>query len=105
MYLYIWEYRVRQDARDGFLEHYGPGGIWAALFGRGEGYHGTELLCDRDDPLRFLTVDRWASRAHHAAFVAAHREAFDALDQRCERLTESERLIGEFALVSDAGPD
>lgn len=104
-YIYLWEYRVRPDAVEAFLGHYRPDGSWAALFGRGAGYLGTELLCDRDDPRRFMTLDRWRSRDDHAAFVAAHREEFDALDRRCERLTESERLIGEFALVPDAGPD
>lgn len=96
MYVYLWEYRVAPGQVDTFLGHYGPQGSWARLFRDAPGYLGTDLLRDRDDASRFITVDRWASASDHAAFLEARCEAYTALDVECESLTQSEVLIGRF---------
>ncbi len=96
MQVILWEFRVRPEAVGRFLEQYGPSGSWAALFKRGEGYLGTELLGDPADPARFVTIDRWQSREARERFLGHFGEAYAALDHACEALTLSERLLGEF---------
>lgn len=92
----VWEYRVRPEAVDAFLGHYAPAGSWATLFAHAEGYLGTDLLRDRGEPTRFLTIDRWRAAADLEAFRAGFAREYEALDQRCEALTLEERLVGEF---------
>src|SRR5262245_35723131 len=93
-FAYVWEFRVRADRLADFTRTYGPSGEWVALFRRSPAYLRTELLRDERDPQRFLTVDHWRSRADWSAFREAHKADFDALDRRCEEMTEAERLIG-----------
>ena len=101
-YTYIWEYRVRPERVDAFLEAYGPNGSWARLFRESSGYVRTELYRDRANPLRFVTVDYWDSRESWEEFRAEHAEVFERLDAACEAYTTDEREIGTFELV--AGP-
>lgn len=96
MYVLLWQYRVRPGSEEHFLEHYGPSGSWARLFGRSEGYLGTDLLRDSERASDFVTVDRWESEAHQQAFLRAFKAEYAALDTECEALTESERLIGRY---------
>ena len=108
MFVYVWEYLVLPERVDEFVAHYGHDGAWVRLFQGSAGYEGTELVRDRRDPTRFLTVDRWASHASHAAFLQERGEEFVALDARCENLTRSETLIGHFEAVGAghaAAPD
>ena len=98
-YPYIWEYRVEPAHVDEFVAAYGPEGDWAELFRKHAGYIGTELLRDRESPDRFVTINSWTDRESWAAFRGEAREAFDALDARCERFTRSERQLGEFTPV------
>lgn len=95
-FAYVWEFRVRADRLQDFERTYGPAGDWVRLFRRSPAYVRTELLRDERDPRRFLTVDHWQSRASWAEFREAHKADFDALDRRCEEMTEGERLIGCF---------
>lgn len=99
MYCYLWEYRVPPERRTEFEAGYGPAGGWVALFRRDPAYVRTELLRDRDDPRRYLTVDVWASREACLAFRQRWREELDALDRRGAAWTEEERLVGEFEVV------
>jgi len=96
MYMYLWEYSVAPEHVDAFLAHYGPDGSWVRLFRKSDGYLGTSLLRDRDDGSRFVTIDRWASTEHHAAFLDRYGAAFASLDEACSDLTRFERLIGHF---------
>jgi heme-degrading monooxygenase HmoA len=65
----------RYDARDPaeFEQAYGPEGDWAGFFSQGEGYIGTELLRDVDEPDRYLVIDRWQSIEAYNAFVSEHQ--------------------------------
>jgi len=92
----VWEFRVSADKRRAFEKVYGPNGDWARLFRRGEGYMRTELIRDRDVPLRYVTLDFWTSRLAYQKFRSQNLPAYKALDKRCEALTQSERFIGEF---------
>jgi len=99
MFCYVWEYRVAPESRGAFEKEYGPAGSWVRLFVRDPAYLGTELLHDEQRAGRYLTVDRWSTRESCFAFRERHREEFEALDGRCERLTEEERHLGDFDLV------
>ena len=64
----------RYDARDAedFERAYGADGEWAKFFRQGDGYIGTELLRDVEEPDRYLVIDRWESAEAYTAFLAAH---------------------------------
>lgn len=97
---YIWEYRVKPGSRKQFLRAYGPEGDWVRLFREADGYIRTELLCDADDPNRFVTIDRWVSSEARDKFRVSHSGEFESLDERFEALTDEERFIGDFESVS-----
>ena len=42
---------------------------------------------------RYLTIDRWDSKASFTAFLARYAEDYDALDDRCAELTSIEARI------------
>lgn len=100
MYVVIWEFRVRENSRDQFEKDYGPQGVWAQFFRRGEGYLGTELLRDAEVAGCYLTVDRWTSQLAYQTFQTQQHAEYEAIDRRCETLTERETRIGAFDLLS-----
>ena len=71
-FVVVWEFRVRPDRTDEFVKSYSPGGAWAKLFERGDGFLGSHLMRDESTPTRFITIDRWrdASAAWHFASLA-----------------------------------
>lgn len=95
----LWQFEVEPERAEEFERAYGAEGEWVKLFRRGEGYHGTTLLKDSEHPLRYVTVDRWTSREAYDEFRRRFAEEYAAIDQRCEKLTRDERLIGFFAIV------
>jgi heme-degrading monooxygenase HmoA len=95
-YLAVWEYLVEPDRVEDFERLYGPDGEWVQLFRRARGFIRTELLRDRGDGRRFLTLDHWESRARWEAFRADFAAEFDALDARGAALTARETRLGEF---------
>jgi len=99
-FVYVWEFRVREERLPEFLAAYGPQGEWERLFRRDSAWLGTELLCDADDATRYLTVDRWRSRADRDAFRREFAADFEELDRRCEELTALEVPIGEFETLT-----
>jgi heme-degrading monooxygenase HmoA len=99
VYAIVWAFRPKAGRERAFEEAYGPAGGWAALFGRAEGFLGTELLRAEDGSGRYLTVDRWQSRAAYEAFRASRRGEYEALDRACEALTDSEEPIGTFVAL------
>ena len=97
-----YRYRVAADRRASFERVYGPAGDWARLFARAEGYLGTELLASADEPGTYLLLDRWASRAAHAAFLAAHGAEYERFGAECEAagLWTHEERLGAFEAVT-----
>lgn len=93
MYRIVWEFEPDPARVAEFERDYGSDGAWATLFRRGAGYVGTELFRSATDPGRYLTVDRWTSRAAYDAFRAACGADYAELDARCEAWTRSERLV------------
>lgn len=96
MYVYLWEFRVREESLSEFEDVYRPEGAWVMLFRRAEGYLGSELLRDARDEARYVTIDRWTSREALDSFYESFREEYEALDRRCERFTLMETKIGDF---------
>jgi [ribosomal protein S18]-alanine N-acetyltransferase len=92
----VWEFHVPTNKRRAFEKAYRPNGDWASLFRRGEGYIRTELILDPATPGRYVTFDFWTSRLAYQRFKRQNVALYKALDKRCEMLTQSERLIGEF---------
>ena len=92
----VWEFRVRPGCESRFEQAYGPGGVWAQFFAGGEGYVGTELVRDRKEPRRYLTLDAWSSRAAYETFRERHRSDYAGIDAECEQMTESEVEVGTF---------
>jgi heme-degrading monooxygenase HmoA len=99
----LWEFRVRPGSETAFESAYGPAGDWARLFRQAHGYLGTELLRDCQEPDRYLTLDRWASREAFECFHRERRKEYEALDRQCEGLTASEVRLGSFSAVP--GPE
>jgi hypothetical protein len=50
MYVIVREYQVKAEYLEDFEKIYGAGGSWADLFQRENGYLGTELLYDPQNP-------------------------------------------------------
>ena len=100
MYCYVFEYRIRPGREGKFESLYGGDGAWVKLFARDPEYLGTELWRDVADSRRFVTIDRWTSRAACLSFRERSRDEFDAIDAAGGELTESERDLGAFELAS-----
>ena len=96
MFAVIWEYVVREGCDAAFEALYGGDGEWVALFREHDGYVGTELLRDADQPRRFVTIDRWSSADAYAAFVTAAKPRYEQIDARGDALTSAERRIGTY---------
>jgi heme-degrading monooxygenase HmoA len=95
----LWAYKVRPGRSTEFEHMYGPNGEWARLFREWDGYLGTDLWRDIQDPRRYVTVDRWRSRADYERFRAAARASYLELDARGARLTESEARLATLEPV------
>jgi heme-degrading monooxygenase HmoA len=89
------------EARDPpeFERAYGPDGDWAEFFGGGQGYVGTELLRDVENPGRYLVIDRWDSREAYQSFVEQHREEYMRRVDESAFYYDSELRIGTFENV------
>jgi heme-degrading monooxygenase HmoA len=70
----VFRYEVRDPEE--FERAYGPEGEWAEFFERSNGFIGTELLRDLDEPDRYLVIDRWQSAAAYNDFLAANDDEY-----------------------------
>ena len=93
MYVRVWEYDVAAAKEDDFVAAYAADGDWARLFGRAEGYLGTELYRDTEPSGRFLTVDRWTSQGSWRAFLAAWGAEYARLGERLADLTVDQEAL------------
>ena len=96
-YLTLWAFNVQPDRKAEFEFHYGPEGTWVRLFRRAPGYLGSELLCDRADENRYVTIDRWETPEAWQAFRSLFAADYERLDREFEGLTTAESRLGEFA--------
>jgi heme-degrading monooxygenase HmoA len=96
MHVAAWSYRVKPGCEPAFEALYATDGAWARLFAQSPAYLGTRLLRDVDDPARYLTLDRWQSRAEYEAFLSQRRDDYAALDRAGDALTDGETRLGAF---------
>lgn len=92
----VWTFRVAPEKRREFEIAYGPGGVWAQLFRKGEGYIRTELHHDERKPDLYFTLDFWQSRAAFYTFKERNIAEYKALDQQCATLTTEEIFVAEY---------
>lgn len=92
----VWEFRVPLTRTVQFVEAYASDGPWAQLFRRAPGFIETRLLQDTEDAGRYLTVDRWESRAAFEAFKRDFAADYNALDEQLEGLASLEVRLGAF---------
>jgi ribosomal-protein-alanine acetyltransferase len=92
----VWEFHVPPDKRGEFESAYGPDGLWAQLFRRGEGYLRTELYHDAEVEGRYFTLDFWQSRAAFYSFKQHNLAGYKSLDQQCSTLTAQETFLAEY---------
>ena len=102
-FVVVWEFEPRPDAVPEFTRAYAPDGVWAPLFRRSPDYLGSELLRDLDQPSRYVTIDRWTSRAAYDRFRAERAAEYRTLDAECERLTAHEAFLGAFDVTPESG--
>ena len=57
---------------------------------------------DRADPLRYVTIDRWASIEDWRAFRARFAAEYERLDHASETLTAREAPLGEYTTPAGA---
>ena len=99
MYVIVWEYQVKAENLEDFEKIYGAGGSWADLFQRENGYLGTELLYDPQNPQGYITIDRWVSSLAYDNFLVRCQEEYELLDEKCNKLTERETLLGKWETI------
>lgn len=91
-----WKFRPPPGGEDAFADAYGPGGRWAALFGRSEGFLGTSLLRPAGGGGWWLTLDRWSDRNAFERFGARFGDEYRALDRELEGIAGDELFVGAF---------
>jgi len=98
----LWEFSVEPSRQAEFESEYGPQGRWARLFSGAPGYLGTELLRDRANGLRYVTIDRWSSIEAWQGFKASFAAEYERLDRECAALTLREAALGEYTPIGGA---
>ena len=93
----VFVYDVHETAA--FEQAYGAEGEWAQFFRQGQGYVGTELLRDLEQPGRFLVVDRWESSEAYNDFVHEHRDEYMRKVDETAYLYDQELRFGTFENV------
>lgn len=97
-FVIIWKFVVPIESLDRFEVAYCAAGTWAQFFSASSGFIGTRLVkCDIGT---YMTIDEWASRSDHDAFIASNRARYDQLDQQFAAFTTVEVLIGTGTVVA-----
>ena len=95
----LWEFTVNPKQLSAFENAYQSDGIWAQLFRRDPAYRETILVKDTQHAGRYLTIDLWEDRNSYLSFKERFADDYRKIDEECENLTASERLIGVFEKV------
>ena len=96
VFVYIWEYHVKEEYLEEFKKIYGPEGNWIQLFRKANGYITTDLHQDIANSKKFITVDFWDSKDDRDNFRNQFSVEFKELDDHCESFTKQEKLLGDF---------
>ena len=91
----IWKFRVTPGNEVEFLRMNRED--WPELFGKSDGYRGTRVLHNSDDPRVYITEDEWVSKTHFEDLLAEHSVDYQYLSAKHEALCdESPQYIGFF---------
>jgi heme-degrading monooxygenase HmoA len=96
MFVIVWQFEVRPKHVAEFEKQYGSAGVWAQFFSQSDGYLGTRLLRDAEQPDHYITLDFWKSEGAFQEFENGFREEYKALDSTLEHLTVTETRLGAF---------
>lgn len=96
----MWEFCPKKEKVAEFEQQYSSDGMWVQFFRKGEGYIDTVLCVDREAKCRYVTIDRWVSEKAYVDFHRTNLLEYEAIDKRCEKLTEREALIGYFETIA-----
>lgn len=99
----VWEIVVKQDSQGKFELVYGPGGAWSKLFGSAQGFRGTTMLNDANNPRHYLILAVWDAEAHYEQALRDHVDEYAKLNADLEDWTESRTLLGVFRMRAEAG--
>jgi heme-degrading monooxygenase HmoA len=92
----VWKFRPTEGREEEFALAYGADGVWAALFGKANGYLGTSLYRPGQTGSWWLTIDRWDSAAAFETFGHDFGEEYRALDAELEGIAGDEEFVGAF---------
>ena len=92
----VWKFRPPADREEEFALAYGADGVWAALFGKAQGYIGTTLYRPGQDGGWWLTIDRWNSGVDFETFGHDFGDDYRALDTELEGVAGEEEFVGGF---------
>jgi|RhiMetdeSRZDD1v2_1073273.scaffolds.fasta_scaffold3944012_1 heme-degrading monooxygenase HmoA len=96
MYTILWEFHVPAERCRAHEAANSPQGPWAQLFGKAAGFIGIELLRCTEQAGRYVTIDRWRSRADFEAFKRDFSADYEALHSRFAGVADSETELGAF---------
>jgi hypothetical protein len=98
----INEFIVKEDARGHFELAYGPGGAWSNLFGRSSGFRGTTVLCDTENPRRYLIIDLWDTVEQRDQALKERKSDYSDVQDTFNEWTESKADLGIFSVRAEA---
>jgi hypothetical protein len=100
MFVVLWEFDVKSECEDKFTSTYSADGAWAQLFRRDPSFCETRLFRKiprgASEPLRFVTMDLWQSRADYEHFLHEKSGPYRELDAECAEWTTAERHLSSF---------
>jgi heme-degrading monooxygenase HmoA len=100
MFVIIWEYKIKPEYRQTFLNYYKSDGEWVRFFRQDENYLSKLLVLSADEEV-YLTIDRWRTEAAYQAFQQQQQSRYKELDEYCEQLTVEEKLIGKYFVIGE----
>ena len=98
----VSKFVVREEARGQFELAYGPGGAWGKVFARCPGFRGATLLCDTNNPRRYLMIDLWDTLAQREQALAERKAEYSNLEAAFAGWTESRSEVGIFRVQAEA---
>jgi heme-degrading monooxygenase HmoA len=92
----VHEFVVKDERRSQFELAYGPGGAWSKLFSRSDGYRGTTVLRDEDNPRRYLVIDIWDTADQRDTALVEQAVDHAGLEASLAEWAESRAELGVF---------
>jgi len=94
MFIVIWEYAIKEDNYDRFVETYKTNGIWSRFFKQSNQYLNSHLI--EKDRTNFLLLDIWRSREAYCSFIKHNESKYIELSHQFATLYKDERKLGEI---------